>query len=51
MDASEFPGLIQKFEELHRQGLVEEKDGRYAPTLKGYLCGNEIYESLLDFFR
>lgn len=51
LDASDFPGLTEKFKALEQQGLVEEKDGRYVPTLKGYLCGNVIYESLLDFFH
>lgn len=51
LDVGAFPGLIDKLKALERQGLVEEEDGRYVPTLKGFLCGNVIYESLLDFFH
>lgn len=50
LDASEFSGILDKFTMLGEQGLVEIKDGNYVPTLKGLMLGNEIYETILDFF-
>lgn len=45
-----FARILDKFEQLEKQGLVEKANERFVPTLKGLLLGNEIYESILDFF-
>ena len=33
---------------LVEQGLVFHKDGRWRPTERGWLCGNELYGALFD---
>ena len=34
--------------DLERQGLVEHEGGRWRPTERGWLCGNELYGALFD---
>ena len=36
------------FDELAALGLAEHRDGRWLPTERGWLCGNELYGRLLD---
>ena len=36
------------FHELAALGLAEHRDGRWRPTERGWLCGNELYGRLLD---
>ena len=36
------------FEELAEEGLVVHRNGRWMPTEKGWLCGNDLYAALLD---
>lgn len=36
------------FDELAALGLAEHRDGRWRPTERGWLCGNELYGRLLD---
>lgn len=38
----------QAFAELAEQGLVHHEDGRWRPTERGWLCGNDLYGRLLD---
>lgn len=38
----------QAFAQLEALGLVRRQDGRWKPTEKGWLCGNELYGRLLD---
>ena len=40
----ETPGA---FEELEERGLVLHEEGRWRPTERGWLCGNEVYGRLL----
>lgn len=42
------PGAPQTFHDLVRAGFVERIDGRYRPTLAGWLCGNELYGKIFD---
>ena len=44
------PGAPAAFERLERRGLVrlDEAQGRWRPTERGWLCGNELYGELLD---
>ena len=41
-------GLFEVFETLCAQGLVffDDRAGRYRPTARGYLLGNEIYSAI-----
>ncbi|WP_080797326.1 radical SAM family heme chaperone HemW [Arabiibacter massiliensis] len=41
-------GATQAFAELAEQGLVVHEDGRWRPTERGWLCGNDLYGRLLD---
>ncbi|MDR2716363.1 MAG: radical SAM family heme chaperone HemW [Coriobacteriaceae bacterium] len=36
------------FRELVQKGFLEQREGRYRPTLAGWLCGNEMYGRVLD---
>lgn len=42
------PHVGATFARLESLGLVSHRDGRWAPTERGWLCGNELYGSLLD---
>ena len=42
------PGAIDVFRSLVRDKLVERVDGRYRPTLGGWLLGNEVYGRIYD---
>lgn len=42
------PQLPQTLETLVAKGLVEHADGRWKPTERGWLCGNELYGALYD---
>lgn len=42
------PEAPAAFAELEAIGLVLHEDGRYRPTDRGWLCGNELYGRLLD---
>lgn len=42
------PEAPQEFAQLEALGLVRRQDGRWKPTEKGWLCGNELYGRLLD---
>jgi oxygen-independent coproporphyrinogen-3 oxidase len=37
------PAIADTFQELIALGLVKYRDGRYRPTSKGWLLGNELY--------
>lgn len=41
-------GVDDAFESLIRQGLVTKTTNGYAPTEKGWLCGNDLYGTLFD---
>lgn len=36
------------FRDLVQAGFVERVEGRYVPTLAGWLCGNELYGKILE---
>ena len=36
------------YDELEEAGLVEQVEGRFRPTDRGWLCGNELYGRLYD---
>lgn len=42
------PSVFETLTELETRGLVEHRDGRWRPTRKGWLCGNELYGALMD---
>ncbi len=42
------PALRQVLSDLEARGLVVRDAGRYKPTERGWLCGNELYGALLD---
>ena len=42
------PCLDECLEELSQLGLATWIDGRFVPTEKGWLCGNELYGRLFD---
>lgn len=41
-------GLDHELVELERLGLVDHVAGRWRPTERGWLCGNELYGRLFD---
>lgn len=45
---AEGPSVAEAFAELSALGLVEHAGGRWRPTERGWLCGNELYGRLLD---
>ncbi|OUO91513.1 coproporphyrinogen III oxidase [Gordonibacter sp. An230] len=42
------PKALATFASLEAQGLVVREDGRFKPTERGWLCGNELYGALFD---
>lgn len=46
--ATLLPQVGAVFDELCALGLAELADGRYRPTERGWLCGNELYGRILD---
>lgn len=42
------PELPQTLAHLQELGLVASKEGRWQPTERGWICGNELYGALLD---
>ena len=42
------PRATECFEELVTLGLAKRVDGRYLPTERGWLCGNELYGRIFD---
>lgn len=42
------PGAPAALAELEGEGLVEHAGGRWRPTDRGWLCGNELYGRLFD---
>ena len=44
----EVRSVAEAFAELSALGLVEHAGGRWRPTERGWLCGNELYGRLLD---
>lgn len=42
------PGAPSVLESLREGGLVEHREGRWVPTERGWLCGNELYGALLE---
>ena len=40
------PEVSGVFTSLEERGLVAEKQGRYVPTKRGWLCGNEVYGAI-----
>ncbi len=47
--AREFlPGLDDALRDLSAKGLIELDEGRWRPTERGWLCGNELYGALLE---
>lgn len=41
-------GVHEVLATLQEQGLVEHADGRYRPTERGWIMGNELYGALLE---
>lgn len=46
--AALIPEVPDAFRELEALGLVRHAEGRWRPTDRGWLCGNELYGRLLD---
>lgn len=46
--ASLMPETLSVFGSLEEEGLVYREAGRFKPTEKGWLCGNQLYGALLD---
>lgn len=46
--AALLPDAPTVLEELALEGLVMHEDGRWRPTERGWLCGNELYGRLFD---
>lgn len=46
--AALLPDALAVLEELAQEGLVVHEDGRWRPTERGWLCGNELYGNLFD---
>lgn len=42
------PRLNDTFLKLIHDGLVVHENGRYRPTERGWLCGNELYAAIFD---
>ena len=42
------PNVQAAFATLEEKGLVLERAGRFVPSEKGWLYGNEIFATLLD---
>lgn len=42
------PRLLITLDGLMHQHLLEHKDGRWMPTLGGWLCGNDLYEPIYE---
>ena len=42
------PETEETLEELLEDGLLVHEDGRWKPTERGWLCGNEVYSRLMD---
>lgn len=42
------PAVKQTFDELCDLGLCVRAEGRFKPTEKGWLCGNELYGRIFD---
>ncbi|MGI6106032.1 MAG: radical SAM family heme chaperone HemW [Raoultibacter sp.] len=42
------PDAPLTFRELVQRGFVERSEGRYRPTLAGWLCGNELYGAIFN---
>lgn len=40
------PKVNDVFASLEERGLVAEEQGRYVPTKRGWLCGNEVYGAI-----
>lgn len=46
--AHTFPNGAATFNALVERGLAQWQDGRFVPTMQGWLCGNELYGAMLD---
>lgn len=46
--ATLLPEAEETLEQLVSQGLVIHADGRWRPTERGWLCGNDLYRALLE---
>ncbi len=46
--AALLPGAPEVLVDLTRQGLVVHEDGRFCPTTRGWLCGNDLYGALYN---
>ena len=46
--AALLPDAPAVLEELALEGLVAHEDGRWRPTERGWLCGNDLYGALFD---
>ena len=46
--AARLPEAAAAIAELEEAGLVVRKGGRFCPTERGWLCGNELYGRLYD---
>ena len=42
------PETWETLAELAEAGLCEHVDGRWRPTERGWLCGNQLYGALFD---
>ena len=40
------PKTSETLDALAEQGLCEHVDGRWTPTERGWLCGNQLYGAL-----
>ena len=45
-DVLALPDALTVFEDLCAKGLVEMKDGRFRPTERGWLMGNEVFGAI-----
>lgn len=46
--AAVLPDTLAVLINLEEQGLVEHRAGRWRPTERGWLCGNDLYGALFD---
>ncbi|MDO4533091.1 MAG: coproporphyrinogen III oxidase family protein, partial [Coriobacteriia bacterium] len=41
-------GVVEAYADLQARGLVIHENGRYIPSKRGWLLGNELYGALLE---
>jgi oxygen-independent coproporphyrinogen-3 oxidase len=42
------PDVYDALDELVQEGYLTHEAGRWIPTRQGWLCGNDLFERLLD---